>query len=72
MIYRPTFWELDFTDAEFNVATYFDKDAQRDLFDRMAELQQPGVWPYIGHAERLFGLTNPGKAVGRTIYRSVA
>jgi chemotaxis protein methyltransferase CheR len=54
-----------------NVVIYFDKDTQRRLFDRMAELQDPGGWLFIGHSENLLNLTSRYKLVGRTIYRKV-
>jgi chemotaxis protein methyltransferase CheR len=54
-----------------NVVIYFDKDTQRRLFDRMADLQEPGGWLFIGHSENLFNVTNRYKPVGRTVYRRV-
>jgi chemotaxis protein methyltransferase CheR len=54
-----------------NVVIYFDKDTQRRLFDRMAELQEPGGWLFLGHSENLFNVTNRYKPVGRTVYRRV-
>jgi chemotaxis protein methyltransferase CheR len=52
-----------------NVVIYFDKETQRRLFDRMAELQEPGSWLFIGHSENLFNVTRRYKLVGRTVYR---
>jgi chemotaxis protein methyltransferase CheR len=52
-----------------NVVIYFDKETQRGLFERMAELQEPGAWLIIGHSESLFNVTNRYKLVSRTIYR---
>jgi chemotaxis protein methyltransferase CheR len=54
-----------------NVVIYFDKDTQRRLFDRMADLQEPGGWLFIGHSENLFNVTNRYKPVGRTVYRRI-
>jgi chemotaxis protein methyltransferase CheR len=54
-----------------NVVIYFDKPTQRTLFDRMAELQAPGGWLFIGHSENLLNLTRRYKLVGRTVYRRV-
>jgi chemotaxis protein methyltransferase CheR len=54
-----------------NVVIYFDKDTQRALFDRMADLQEPGGWLFIGHSENLFNVTQRYKLVGRTVYRRV-
>ena len=52
-----------------NVTIYFDKDTQRQLFERMAALQEPGAWLFIGHSENLFNVTQRYTAVGRTVYR---
>jgi len=52
-----------------NVTIYFDKDTQRQLFERMAALQEPGAWLFIGHSENLFNVTQHYKSVGRTVYR---
>jgi chemotaxis protein methyltransferase CheR len=54
-----------------NVVIYFDKDTQRQLFNRMAELQEPGSWLFIGHSENLFNVTQRYRLVGRTVYRRV-
>ena len=52
-----------------NVVIYFDKATQRKLFDRMAEMQEPGGWLFIGHSENLHNVTQRYKLVGRTVYR---
>jgi chemotaxis protein methyltransferase CheR len=54
-----------------NVVIYFDKATQRRLFDRMADLQEPGGWLFIGHSENLLHVTRRYKLVGRTVYRRV-
>jgi chemotaxis protein methyltransferase CheR len=54
-----------------NVVIYFDKDTQRGLFERMAELQQPGAWLIIGHSESLFNVTSRYRLVIRTVYRRI-
>jgi len=54
-----------------NVVIYFDKATQRRLFDRMADLQEPGGWLFIGHSENLHNVTRRYKLVGRTVYRRV-
>ena len=38
-----------------NVVIYFDKDTQRALFNRYADLLKPEGWLFIGHSESLFG-----------------
>ena len=52
-----------------NVTIYFDKETQRQLFERPAKLQEPGAWLFIGHSENLFNVTQSYKSVGRTVYR---
>ncbi len=54
-----------------NVVIYFDKDTQRLLFDRIANLQEPGAWLFIGHSENLFNVSSRYKLVGRTAYRRI-
>jgi chemotaxis protein methyltransferase CheR len=54
-----------------NVVIYFDKPTQAKLFNRMADLIQPGGWLYIGHSENLFKVCDRFELVGRTIYRKV-
>ena len=60
-------------DAVFcrNVVIYFDKDTQRKLFDRIANLLVPGGWLYIGHSENLFNVCDRFKNCGRTIYQKI-
>lgn len=52
-----------------NVVIYFDKPTQRQLFDRMAELQDVGSWLCIGHSESLFKVCDRYQLIGKTIYR---
>ena len=52
-----------------NVVIYFDKDAQRRLFDRMAELQREGAHLFLGHSETLFKVSTRYELIGRTVYR---
>ncbi|MBV8575095.1 MAG: chemotaxis protein, partial [Acetobacteraceae bacterium] len=52
-----------------NTIIYFDKDTQRDLFARMAQLQRPGDLLFLGHSENLFKVSTDYTLVGRTIYR---
>lgn len=53
-----------------NVAIYFDKKTQVELFRRLGDLLRPGGYLYIGHSE------NPGvgesrfRSVGKTIYQT--
>lgn len=55
-----------------NVVIYFDKDTQRVLFDRYANMLVPGGFLYIGHSENLFGITERFKLLGRNIHRKIA
>lgn len=60
-------------DAVFcrNVVIYFDKETQRVLFDRIADLLKPKGWLYIGHSESLFKVTDRFELIGQTIYQKV-
>ncbi|MDE2350018.1 MAG: protein-glutamate O-methyltransferase CheR [Gammaproteobacteria bacterium] len=52
-----------------NVIIYFDKDAQRGLFTRIAKLQRPNDLLFLGHSESLFKVSNDYDLIGKTIYR---
>jgi chemotaxis protein methyltransferase CheR len=52
-----------------NVIIYFDKDTQRALFERMAGLQRPGDFLFLGHSESLYRVSDRYELIGRTIYR---
>jgi chemotaxis protein methyltransferase CheR len=52
-----------------NVIIYFDKDTQRDLFQRIAPLQRPGALLFLGHSESLFKVSDDYNLIGKTIYR---
>lgn len=52
-----------------NVVIYFDKDTQRDLFTRVAQLQQPGNLLFLGHSESLFKVSEHYSLIGKTVYR---
>jgi chemotaxis protein methyltransferase CheR len=52
-----------------NVIIYFDKDTQRALFERMARLQRPGDFLFLGHSESLYRVSDRYELIGRTIYR---
>jgi chemotaxis protein methyltransferase CheR len=52
-----------------NVIIYFDKDTQRGLFERMAGMQEPGSWLFIGHSENLFNVTDRYQLASRTMYQ---
>ena len=52
-----------------NVVIYFDKDTQRQLFARIAQLQRSGDILFLGHSENLFRVNDDYTLVGKTIYR---
>jgi chemotaxis protein methyltransferase CheR len=52
-----------------NVIIYFDKDTQRKLFERMAQLQRPGDYLFLGHSESLYRVSEKYDLIGKTIYR---
>jgi chemotaxis protein methyltransferase CheR len=52
-----------------NVVIYFDKDTQRDLFARVAQLQQPGNLLFLGHSESFFKVSEQYALIGKTVYR---
>ena len=55
-----------------NVIIYFDKPAQRLLFDKFANVMKKGAFLYIGHSESLFRVTDRFEPIGQNIYRKVA
>jgi chemotaxis protein methyltransferase CheR len=54
-----------------NVIIYFDKDTQRQLFERVAKLQRPADLLFLGHSESLFKISNDYSLIGKTIYRRI-
>ena len=52
-----------------NVVIYFNKNTQRELFDRYADLLPENSPLFIGHSESLFKVTDRFKSMGQTIYR---
>ncbi|WP_260996972.1 CheR family methyltransferase [Thalassolituus hydrocarboniclasticus] len=54
-----------------NVVIYFNKDTQRILFDRYADLLPIGGHLMIGHSENLSGITDRFESLGNTIYRKI-
>jgi chemotaxis protein methyltransferase CheR len=53
-----------------NVAIYFDKATQGEVFGRLGQILAPGGYLYIGHSENL-GTGGAGfRLVGKTIYQS--
>ncbi len=54
-----------------NVVIYFNKETQRELFDRYAELLAPNAHLFIGHSESLNKVTERFNLLGKTIYQKV-
>lgn len=54
-----------------NTIIYFDKDTQRTLFEKMAALQQPGDYLFIGHSETLAQVTDRYRLIGQTVYQKI-
>ncbi|MHA6300215.1 CheR family methyltransferase [Devosia sp. CAU 1758] len=53
-----------------NVAIYFDKPTQGEVFGRFAQLMAPEGFLYIGHSENLGSGGDGFRLVGKTIYQS--
>jgi chemotaxis protein methyltransferase CheR len=58
-------------DVQFcrNVVIYFDKQAQKRIFDQFAERMMDGSCLFIGHSESLFKVSDRFELIGQTIYR---
>jgi chemotaxis protein methyltransferase CheR len=52
-----------------NVVIYFDKETQRQLFQRYARLQRPEDLLFIGHSESMFKVCDAYSLIGKTIYK---
>lgn len=53
-----------------NVAIYFDKPTQGEVFSRLGKLLAPEAFLYIGHSENLGAGGEGFRLVGKTIYQS--
>lgn len=53
-----------------NVAIYFDKPTQAQLFSRLGKLLAPDAFLYIGHSENLGAGGDGFRLVGKTIYQT--
>ena len=54
-----------------NVVIYFNKDTQRELFDRYANYTVDDGHLFIGHSESLFKVCDRYNLMGNTIYNKV-
>jgi chemotaxis protein methyltransferase CheR len=52
-----------------NVAIYFDKKTQGEVFARLGEILAPGGFLYIGHSENIGASAGGFRLVGKTIYQ---
>jgi len=52
-----------------NVVIYFDKNTQRILFDRYADILADDAYLFIGHSETLFKVSTRFDSLGQTIYQ---
>ncbi len=55
-----------------NVVIYFDRAAQRQLFDRFASVLGIGGLLYCGHSESLLSLSSRFRPVSRSVYERIA
>lgn len=55
-----------------NVVIYFDKDTQRGLFERYANILRPDGYLFVGHSETLYKVSERFKLLGKTIYQRMA
>ncbi|MGH1371898.1 MAG: CheR family methyltransferase [Cellvibrionaceae bacterium] len=54
-----------------NVVIYFDKETQKKLFNRYADLLAPGGYLFIGHSENLHKVCDRFESLGKTIYKKI-
>lgn len=54
-----------------NVVIYFDKDTQRQLFARYADILAPRGHLFIGHSESLYKVSDRFNNLGQTIYQKL-
>ena len=52
-----------------NVVIYFNKDTQKTLFKRFADLTADKGYLFIGHSESLFQVSTQYQLIGNTIYQ---
>lgn len=55
-----------------NVVIYFNKDTQRVLFDRYANILKDDGYMFIGHSESLYKVTDKFNLIGNTIHQKAA
>ena len=55
-----------------NVVIYFDKQTQRQLVERYANILEEGGYLILGHSESLLNVSDRFELLGNTIYRKIA
>lgn len=55
-----------------NVVIYFNKETQRVLFDRYANILKDDGYMFIGHSESLYKVTDKFSLIGHTIHKKAA
>jgi len=54
-----------------NVVIYFDKDTQRTLFGRYADVLSNDGYLFVGHSENMFNVCDRFESLGHTIYQRI-
>jgi chemotaxis protein methyltransferase CheR len=55
-----------------NVVIYFNKDTQRVLFDRFANVLKEDSYMFLGHSESLYKVSDRFNLLGKTIHQKAA
>lgn len=55
-----------------NTVIYFDKETQKNIFEKFYKLLTPESFLYIGHSENLYKITDLYTSIGKTIYQRVS
>lgn len=55
-----------------NVVIYFDKETQKVLFDRFANIHANSSYLFIGHSETLYNVTDRYQLLSNTVYKKIA
>ncbi len=54
-----------------NVVIYFDKETQKVLFDKFANIHADNGYLFIGHSETLYNVTDRYKLLRNTVYKKI-
>ena len=78
-----SFRQLNFKDEDFdihtkfdlifcrNVIIYFDKEFQKELFNKFYRYMKEDSYVFIGHSETLFGISDLFKYISSNIYKKI-